>query len=63
MDFLNVTETAEKLRLSQITVRRLIRTGAIPYHRIGSKRIFFTNEDIQKYADRCAVPATAGGGE
>ena len=52
---LNVRLTASLLSIAEITLRRLIRKKAIPYHRIAN-RYFFTEEDIQTYLSQNAVP-------
>jgi excisionase family DNA binding protein len=43
------------LKISQITLRRLIKKNEIPYHRIGY-RYFFTEEDIALYLSNASVP-------
>jgi excisionase family DNA binding protein len=52
----NVSQAGKELRLAAITVRRKIRAGEIPHHRLGGK-IFLTAQDLQDYIDRSAVPA------
>ncbi|GAB6391361.1 MAG: helix-turn-helix domain-containing protein [Treponematales bacterium] len=49
---LNVKEAAERLRLSPCSVRRLMKRGTLPYHRLG-KRQFFNEEDLATFLGRC----------
>jgi excisionase family DNA binding protein len=56
MTLYNVSQAGKELRLSAITVRRMIRAGEIPHHRLGGK-IFLTEQDMQDCIDRSAVPA------
>ncbi|MDR1324494.1 MAG: helix-turn-helix domain-containing protein [Treponema sp.] len=46
MELLNVREAAKTLRMSEVTIRRMVRAGNIPYRRFGTggknMRIFFT---------------------
>jgi excisionase family DNA binding protein len=61
MQLLNIEETAEILRTSPITIRRMIKAGIIPYRRLGTggknMRVFFTPEDLTAYLEGAAVPA------
>jgi excisionase family DNA binding protein len=61
MQLLNIEEAAENLRVSAVTIRRMIKSGTIPYRRMGTggknKRIFFTPEDLDAYLNSVAVPA------
>ena len=43
------------LHISVVTIRRLIKKGEIPYHRIGHK-YFFTEEDLETYLSKISVP-------
>ena len=52
---LSVRDTAPILNVAVITLRRLIKKGEIPFHKIGRKH-FFTEEDIQKFLSQTAVP-------
>jgi len=52
---LRVRDTAPMLKISEITLRRLIKKKEIPYHRIGD-RYFFTEEDIKLYLSNVFVP-------
>ena len=56
MQLLNIEEAAENLRTSPITIRRMVRAGVIPYHKLGGK-YFFTPEDLEAYLEAAAVPA------
>jgi excisionase family DNA binding protein len=51
----NIHETAPKLRMKEITLRRLVKKRKIPFHRIGV-RYFFTEEDINKYLSNVSYP-------
>jgi excisionase family DNA binding protein len=54
-----IKETAPRLLMAEVTLRRMIRRGECPYHRIG-KKYFFTPDDIEKIISDCAVPPTKG---
>jgi excisionase family DNA binding protein len=54
----NVTQAAKEIRLAPITIRRLIRAGEIPHHKLGGKYLF-TPEDLAAYLEAAAVPARA----
>jgi excisionase family DNA binding protein len=58
----NVAQAGKELRLAPITVRRLIRAGNIPYHKLGGK-YFLTPEDLTAYLEAAAVPARKPAGE
>jgi excisionase family DNA binding protein len=55
---LSVRQTAEKLNLSEITVRRLIKFKRISYRKIGD-RYLFSQEDISSYLESVKVPAVS----
>ncbi|MDR1178209.1 MAG: helix-turn-helix domain-containing protein [Spirochaetaceae bacterium] len=61
MQLLNIEEAAENLRTSPVTIRRMVKAGAISYRRMGTgsknMRIFFTLEDLAAYLEAAAVPA------
>lgn len=48
IDLYSIKETSSMLKVSSMTIRRLIKKRAIPHHRIGTK-YFFTENDIQLY--------------
>jgi excisionase family DNA binding protein len=52
---LNIKDTAKRLRIAEITLRRFIKKRSIPYHRIGYK-YFFTEEDITGYLSNVSHP-------
>jgi excisionase family DNA binding protein len=52
---LRIIDVAPMLKISQITLRRLIKKRGIPHHRIGN-RYFFTEEDISNYLSNVSVP-------
>jgi excisionase family DNA binding protein len=56
MTLYNVSQAGKELRIAAVTVRRKIRAGEIPHHRIGGK-IFLTPEDLAAYLESAAVPA------
>jgi excisionase family DNA binding protein len=56
-ELMTIKTAAPKLHVSEITLRRLIRSRSIPYHKIGEKRYFFTESDIENYLRNCEVPA------
>jgi len=45
---LNIKETALVLKISQTTLRRLVKRKEIPFHRIGGQ-FFFTDENINVF--------------
>jgi excisionase family DNA binding protein len=54
-DLFTIKDTAPKLRIAEITLRRLIKKRAIPFHRIGRK-YFFTERDIEEYLLKVSHP-------
>ena len=50
---LSVPQAAERLGVSQTTVRRLVERGAITFRQVG-RRITFTAEDIAAYLESAA---------
>jgi len=51
----SIRETAPKLHIAEVTLRRLIKKRQIPFRRIGRK-YFFTNEDINNYLNKVSYP-------
>jgi excisionase family DNA binding protein len=54
-DIFPIKEAAPKLKIALVTLRRLIKKRAIPYHKIGAK-YFLTNEDIQLFLSNSSTP-------
>jgi excisionase family DNA binding protein len=52
----DIQQAGKELRLAPITVRRMMRTGKISYHKLGGK-YFFTPEDLAAFIEAAAVPA------
>jgi excisionase family DNA binding protein len=52
----DITQAGKELRLAPITIRRMIRAGEIPHHKLGGKYLF-TPEDLSTYLEAAAVPA------
>jgi excisionase family DNA binding protein len=54
---LDIEEVAEKLRVSQSTVRSLVRSGKLHAYRIGAKRgrLRVKQEDVARYIDSTVV--------
>jgi len=52
----NLSETARILRCSISTLRRELRRGFLPCHRIGNG-IFFTKQDVTEYLKNKRQPA------
>jgi excisionase family DNA binding protein len=52
----DVSQAGKELRLAPITIRRMIRAGEIPHHKMGGKYLF-TPEDLAAYLEAAAVPA------
>jgi excisionase family DNA binding protein len=55
---LSVFQTSERLGISEVTLRRLIRFRRIPFRRIGD-RILFTETDINDYLESVKVSAVS----
>ncbi|MCL2191655.1 MAG: helix-turn-helix domain-containing protein [Treponema sp.] len=53
----NKTDAAKALRISLRTLNRYKDEGKLPWREIG-RRIVFTESDLEKFLDNCAVPAT-----
>lgn len=53
-DLLNVTDAAKRLQVSQSTIWRWIRSGELPAHRVGPKRVRLRIADL----DRIVTPLT-----
>jgi excisionase family DNA binding protein len=51
----NLHETAQKFKIADITLRRLIKKRAVPFHRIGRKYVF-TEDDIKNYLTNVSHP-------
>ena len=54
-DLFTIHDTAPKLRIAEITLRRFIKQRKIPFHKIG-RQYFFTDEDINKYLTQVSFP-------
>jgi len=54
--FLTALEVAERMRVSKMTVYRLVRAGKIPAVRIG-RAFRIRDEDVEKYLDASYVRA------
>lgn len=54
---LDIEEVAEKLRVSESTIRGLVRSGKLRAYRIGGKRgrLRFKEEDLTAYIDSTLV--------
>jgi len=54
---LDIEEVAEKLRISESTIRGLVRSGKLRAYRIGGKRgqLRFKDEDLTAYIDSTLV--------
>ena len=57
-----IKTVAQKLLISEVTVRRLIRDKKIPFHKIG-KIYRFTEQDISSYLSETAVVPMKEGGK
>jgi len=58
----SVLQVSERLGVSEITVRRLIKLRRISYRKIGD-RYLFSEADISSYLDSISVPAIPRQGE
>ena len=54
-EFLTAAEVAEVLAVSPKTVSRMVKRGALPWHRIGRARRF-RRCDLEDFLARCRVP-------
>lgn len=54
---LDIEEVAEKLKISDGTIRRLVREGKLRAYRIGGKRgrLRFREEDLEQYIESALV--------
>jgi len=59
MNIYKICEVAEKLRVSQVTVRRLIKKGAIGYRRVG-RIIIVCESDLIQYLNKNFFPMKEG---
>jgi len=50
-EFYSQRELAELLRVNVVTVRRLVKRGEIPFHRIG-RVLRFRRKDVESYLAR-----------
>ena len=55
-DLLTVQELAQRLRIHEATLYRLLQRGKIPSHKIADRR-YFTPEDVERFMQLTAVPA------
>ncbi|GHV81250.1 hypothetical protein AGMMS49944_30410 [Spirochaetia bacterium] len=53
---LTIKTVAPVLNAAEITIRRMLRRGELPHHKIGS-RYLFTESDIEEYLAASKVPA------
>jgi excisionase family DNA binding protein len=54
---LDIEEVAERLKVSESTIRGLVRSGKLPAYRIGGKRgrLRFKEEDLDRYIESTRV--------
>ncbi|GHU56177.1 hypothetical protein FACS189442_4540 [Spirochaetia bacterium] len=55
-NLLTIKTVGGMLNTSEITIRRMLRRGELPHHRIGS-RYLFTESDITEFLNGTHVPA------
>jgi excisionase family DNA binding protein len=53
-DIYNKTEAAKKLKISIETINRNLKSGKLPYRKIG-QRVIFTESDLTAFLEACAV--------
>jgi len=53
---LNISQAAKALNVSEISIRRLVRTKGIQHRRIG-RRILFTESDLNSFLENVKVAA------
>ena len=51
----DIPSLAERLKVSERTIRRRVKAGKIPHHRLGNL-IRFTRQDIRDFIDQSKVP-------
>lgn len=44
-------EVAEKMGVNYNMIRKLVKECKIPFHRIGEKKIYFTDDDVNRLDD------------
>ena len=59
LDMLSVKEVATRLRLSVVTIRRLIKSGALEGTHVGT-RVLVAPEAVLEYKDKLRAAAHAG---
>jgi len=52
MPLLSVADVAERLNVSEKTVRRQIKDGSLPTHRVG-RNLRISEDDLQAYLSGC----------
>lgn len=55
----DVKTTSARLSISQPTIRRLVKTGKLKFHRIGD-RVLFSEDDILSFIKSCSFETTGG---
>lgn len=50
-EFLTVKEVAERLRVSIVTVRKMVKDGTLEGIRVGKKMFRIKSEELEKYID------------
>lgn len=53
---IGIKEAAERLEVAEITIRRWVKNGTLPYYKIGG-RIKFEERDIENYKQSKRVEA------
>ena len=51
IDMLTINEVAERLKLSVITIRRLVSRGELKAYRLGGRQLRFKESEIAAYID------------
>lgn len=58
-ELITLAEAAKMLRLSDPTIRRMIRQGAMPTPlQVGGRKLFFRRDELENYLESCRVDPT-----
>ncbi len=56
MDMLSIKEVAHALRVDEMTIRRMLGRGELPYYRVGGGTIRISRADLAEYLRRGRRP-------
>ena len=62
MNMLTLRDVAETFRVSETTVRRLVRSGTLPAYRVGKRgQLRVREDDLESFLEKQRVGSDAGG--